>query len=376
MKKLEIYVLECLLFISMIVFNRVIPNPYLLNLSIILISIYFIVRFGIMKDNNYTQKIAIRMVISCILVYLITIYLIGILTGFHESIVSWNRDYIVRILGLGSIVILFEEVVRYIICRNTPHQKAPIIVYSAILAILNIILEINGYDLSDHESLFVFLTTVVLPAISREAICSYLTYKISYKPSMIVKLSLYLYELVLPIIPDLGNYLYAVANLALPYAIYFCTSKLNHYKDKQLEYQKQTIRRLFYVPTMVVLGILVILVSGISSHTMIAIGSNSMNPSYSRGDAVIYQKTSPDKIQVGEVIAFYKEGRIVTHRVIQIAKMDHSIKFQTKGDANNTPDAFQVEEKEVLGIVKYTIKYVGYPTLWLNDTLKGKENNE
>ena len=336
----------------------------------------FIKRYGLMRDNNYTQKIVIRIVISSLLVYFMTIYILGLLTGFHKTIFSFNMDYFLRIIGLGVILIILEELVRYIICRNTPHQKLPIILYTGILSFLNIIMEINGFDLFDQETLFIFITTVVLPIISREAICSYITYKISYKPSIILKLSLYLYELVLPIIPSLGNYLYAVANIGLPYGIYYFVSKLNHYKDKQREYQRKVVNRLFYIPVFAALIIVVILISGLFSHTMIAIGSNSMVPVYSKGDAVIFQKVESDQIQIGQVIAFKKEGKIVTHRVINMQLIDTHYQFQTKGDANNAPDSFKVEESEVLGVVKYTVKYVGYPTLWFQDLWMGKETSE
>ncbi len=375
MKKWEIYFLELLLFICMIVFTQIIRNPYLLDLSIILISIYFIARFGMMKDNNYTQKIVTRIVISSILVYLLTIYMIGLLTGFHHTVFSFNGDYLLRIIGLGTIVIVLEEIVRYIICRNTPHQKLPVLLYAFVLSCLNIILEINGLNLADHEALFIFATTVVLPIISREAVCSYITYKVSYKPSIVFKLSLYLYELVLPIIPSLGNYLYAVANIALPYGVYFFVGRLSHYQDKQEIYQKQTIRRLFYIPAFTFLLILVFLVSGFFTHTMISIGSNSMKPTYCRGDAVVYQKKAAKNVEIGEILVFKKEGIIVTHRVMNIEKIDSHYQFQTKGDANKTPDSFKVKDEEVLGVVKYSVKYIGYPTLWFHDVFIGEETS-
>ena len=48
-------------------------------------------------------------------------------------------------------------------------------------------------------------------------------------------------------------------------------------------------------------------------------------------------------------------------------------RFKTQGDANNAPDAYKVEQSEVLGVVKRRIKYVVYPTLWFNDVYTGKE---
>lgn len=366
MKKIEIYILEILLFISIIVFNVIYKNYYLLDLSIILIGSYSIVRFGMMKDNNYTKNSVTKIVISCILAYFITTYLLGLVLGFNKTIFSFKAGYIIEVILLEASIIIMEEIIRYIICRNTPHNKIPIILYSIILSILNIIIEINGFNLKESESLFVFLTTIVAPVLSREAICSYLTYKVSYKPSLILKLSITLYQFILPVIPNLGHYLYAVSNVALPYAIYYFSSKLIDYNKKDKAITRKIMRRISYIPFLAMLAITVLLVSGISTHTIIAIGSDSMKPTYSRGDAIIFEKKKIEDIQVGEILAFQKNGTIITHRVINIKQIGATYQMQTKGDANNAPDAFEVEESEILGVVKYSIKFIGYPTLWFN----------
>jgi len=327
-----------------------------------------------MKDNNYLKQNINKIVISCLLAYFITIYLLGILLGFNKTPFSFSMKFIFGIVLLEIIVIIFEEIIRYIICRNTPHKKIPLIIYTIILSILNIIIEINGFDLSDNEMIFIFTSTVVLPIISREMLCSYMTYKISYVPSIIFKLTITLYQLLLPIIPSLGNYLYAVFNVGLPYMIYFFVSKTIHYKDK-IEYHKQAIKYIFYTPSIAILIILVMLVSGLFKHTIIAIGSNSMKPIYSRGDAVIYQKVKPQDVKAGEIIAFKKGNRTITHRVIYIEKNNYNYKYKTKGDANNSTDSYKVDQSELLGVVKQSIKYVGYPTLWFNDVYTRKGTN-
>lgn len=375
MKKVEIYLLELILFISIIIFSFVYKNMYLIDTSIILIGIYFIIRFGWMKDNNYIRKNVTKTVISCFLAYLVTIYLLGLILGFNKTIFSFNIHYLLKIVLLNAIVIGMEEIIRYIICRNTPHKKLPIVLYALILSILNIIIEINGYDLSNNEVVFIFITTVVLPVISKEAICSYLTYKVSFLPSIVYKEATSLYEYVLPFIPKLGNYLYAVSSIVLPYMVYMGTRKTIHYNDKDKKYQRKVVRQVAYIPILVVLGIVVMLVSGIFSHTIVAIGSNSMSPTYQRGDAIIFKKTQLDQIKIGEILAFRQSGKIITHRIINIQKIDDKFIFSTKGDANKTADAYQVEQENVLGIVKYSVKYIGYPTIWFNDVYARKEIN-
>ena len=375
MKKYELYLIEILLFISIIMFNIVYKSVLFQNLVIIILAIYSLSRFGFMKDNNYLKSTVIKMVISCILIYLVTIYILGLILGFNRTPASLSIDYFIRVISFDALVIVAEEIMRYVIARNTQHKKIPLIVYTIILVILNIIIGIKGVDLRDNERLFIFITTVIVPAASVQAICSYLTYKVSYVPALIFNLFTSLYQFVFPIIPRLGNYLYAVTSIALPYIIYYSVSKLVNYKNKLDVYRHKIVRKLIYAPIFAALIVLVMLVSGVFSHTLIAIGSNSMSPIYERGDAVIYRKIDVEKLKVGEIIAFKKNGKIVTHRIIKISKVDKDFIINTKGDANNAPDVWEVKNDEILGVVNYSIKYIGYPTLWFNDVYTGKETD-
>lgn len=369
-----IYLAEVILFISIIVFNLIYKNNYMQKASIILVGVLLLLRFRIYKNNNYLNPHVTKVVISCLMSFLITIYLLGLFMGFNRTVFAFNLNYIFNIIVLEFVVIVFEELIRYIICKNT-NNKLPIILFTIILCILNIIIEINGYDLSDNEELFIFITKVVLPVISRECICTYLTYRVGYTPSIIFKATIVLYSYIFPIIPNLGNYVYAVVNTFLPYMIYFFASKLVDYNSKTKKYANKAVRRVFYVPTLAMLVILVILVSGVFTHTIIAVASNSMVPEYSRGDAVIYEKVSAKDIEVGEILAYKNDGIIITHRVLSKQKNGNSYLFKTKGDANETPDANLIKESQVLGKVNLKIKYIGYPTLWFNEVIKGKELN-
>ncbi len=373
MKKYEIYIIEILMFISIIMFNIIFEVKVLQDVFFVLLALYMIIRFGFMKDNNYLKRTVSKMVVSCILIYSITIYLLGLLLGFNKTPFSLSFDYFLKVLLLESVVIVAREIIRYIIARNTQHKRMPLVIYTILLIILSVIVEINGYNLRDNEQAFVFITTVVLPSISMQALCSYLTYKVSYVPALICVLFMSLYQYVLPIIPNLGNYLYSLLSTSLPYLIYYIVSKLISYKDKVEIYRDKIIRRLILFPVLIVTIVLAMLVSGLFSHTMVAIGSNSMVPIYEKGDAVIYKKIDPRKLQAGEIIAFEKSNRIITHRIVKIIKTKDSFKITTKGDANNAPDVWTVGEEEVLGVVKYRIKYVGYPTLWFNDIYSREE---
>ena len=107
--------------------------------------------------------------------------------------------------------------------------------------------------------------------------------------------------------------------------------------------------------------------TGIFKYKMIAVGSGSMEPTYIRGDAIIYEKEKPKNIDVGDILVFEKDNKLITHRVVKKSKVNNNIYFYTKGDANKSVDNYKITEEEVVGKVDLVVKYIGYPTLWLRE---------
>ena len=70
-------------------------------------------------------------------------------------------------------------------------------------------------------------------------------------------------------------------------------------------------------------------------------------------------------------IIYYKyDGRYITHRVIDIEKVNDSYVFYTKGDNNLSNDDWKVHGYMVEGIICFSVKYVGWPSVWLNSLVK------
>lgn len=374
MKNLKLYIIELLLLISIIVFNVVYESTLYLNISIVVITIISYFLFGFQKDNSYIKGNIVRIVISCLLSFFIVTYSIGLFVGFHKTILNLSTNYLVRIVLIEFFVIFCEEILRFIVAKKSFDTMIPLILFTIIMCILNIIIEINGYNFNDREMVFIFSSVVVVTVISREVLCSYLTYKVSYVPSLLFKSVIVLYEFILPIIPNLGNYLFSVFNLILTYFIFYFSSKAIQYAEKSNKYTRKASKRIIYIPILIGLIIIVVLVSGFLKYRMIAIGSNSMVPVYEKGDAIIYEKVNADKLQIGDIIAFKQNDVIITHRIVSIKK-NNSYVFKTKGDNNNAVDYFDVQGYNVLGKVMYKVKYIGYPTIWINDFFRRGEIN-
>ncbi len=101
--------------------------------------------------------------------------------------------------------------------------------------------------------------------------------------------------------------------------------------------------------------------------------SGSMVPIFLPGDVVITKTIDPNEFKVGDVMTFQplksKPGTLVTHRIISIEEGEERL-FQTKGDANNAQDDFQVPASNAVGKLIFVIPFLGY----LPDYLKGHKS--
>ena len=347
--------------------------PNFINYYQIFLTLYFGIiflifkfSFGIPRDRKILNKICFRYVFAILLSYIIVIYLLGLFTGFTTNVYSLRIfDVIKNILPIIFFVI-FRELIRHIIAFQSKKKIGPIIILTIIYIIIDILPMILLTKFTNHYNVFTFITVYCIELIGREVLSSYLVYYTGIYPSLLYNIIFAIAPYILPIYPNLGNYLNAILGLLLPFIIYIIIKKWINYNTK--ETKGFVIVKIIGIPILIFSLLIVILTSGVFKYQLIAIASDSMNPIYYRGDAVIYEKVNVGEIKEGDILVFTKNSSIITHRVIKVIDDNDNLKFQTKGDNNENVDFDYTDENQVLGIVKYIVKYVGLPTIWFNET--------
>ena len=347
--------------------------PNFINYYQIFLTLYFGIiflifkfSFGIPRDRKILNKICFRYVFAILLSYIIVIYLLGLFTGFTTNVYSLRIfDVIKNILPIIFFVI-FRELIRHIIAFQSKKKIGPIIILTIIYIIIDILPMILLTKFTNHYNVFTFITVYCIELIGREVLSSYLVYYTGIYPSLLYNIIFAIAPYILPIYPNLGNYLNAILGLLLPFIIYIIIKKWINYNNKGTK--DFAIVKIIGIPILIFSLLIVILTSGIFKYQLIAIASDSMNPIYYRGDAVIYEKVNVGEIKEGDILVFTKNSSIITHRVIKVIEDNDNLKFQTKGDNNENVDFDYTDENQVLGIVKYIVKYVGLPTIWFNET--------
>ncbi len=100
------------------------------------------------------------------------------------------------------------------------------------------------------------------------------------------------------------------------------------------------------------------------STQLLIVLSGSMHPVMRVGDMVVVESKLPDEINAGDVIAYNDPGGtpnvMITHRVLSITEGEEERLFQTKGDANEEQDAYQVPASKLVGEMVFVIPFAGY----------------
>ena len=92
--------------------------------------------------------------------------------------------------------------------------------------------------------------------------------------------------------------------------------------------------------------------------------SGSMEPTYHTGSLIYVKDVDPFELEAGDVITLMlDEDTVATHRVVEVVPDEEdasTVRFRTKGDANNAEDGSLVHYKNVLGSPVFTIPKLGY----------------
>ena len=138
----------------------------------------------------------------------------------------------------------------------------------------------------------------------------------------------------------------------------------NDYTIGRHEKKREFLANTFLI---VIAALLVMLISCQFKYGIIVVGSGSMTGTLNKGDAVIFEKYNGQEIEVGQVIIFDYNNIQTIHRVIDIQKVNGEYRYYTKGDANKQKDTGYVVKEDIVGVVKFKVKYIGYPTLALRE---------
>jgi signal peptidase len=304
------------------------------------------------------------------LFYLILIYLLGLVTGFLANGYSLAPLQILRntLPVIGATVLL--ELWRYALVKRIGGHHLALALVALAFSGLMIIVGSRTYNLSAPIELFEMIGRLVLGGLAANIMLTFAAYKSDFRPTIVYSLILAVYPLVVPILPDLGPFIYSVLAILLPTLLFMRFNEFFATKRPIPGRHSRSGRLIATAPVLAVLAVVVILVSGVFRYWAMAIGSDSMQTAIGTGDVVIIDRNfgKITEVETGAVIAFRHDGEVITHRLVKVKDSASGLMIQTKGDNNSDNDAWTVRESDLVGLVKYKIPLIGWPTVWLDRT--------
>ena len=113
-------------------------------------------------------------------------------------------------------------------------------------------------------------------------------------------------------------------------------------------------------------------VPSVGGYSPLIVLTDSMWPDIKSGDLIIVKATDPEKVKVGDVIAFFDPdstgSSVLTHRVVEIIRDGDTLAFRTKGDANNAADDTPAPAEKLVGVYQSKINGAGNVAMFLQST--------
>ena len=128
-----------------------------------------------------------------------------------------------------------------------------------------------------------------------------------------------------------------------------------------------------FMGTLLVIAVLAVLLPlsipnfiGYQTYNVI---SGSMEPTIPIGSLILVKPAEGKDIEVDDIVAFYNNGIVVTHRVTYNNSFEGTI--TTKGDANVSEDVRKTKYGEIIGKVEHHYPYLGSLGAYVS-TVSGK----
>lgn len=366
--KIKIYFLEFTLLI-VLSFALFVLNKNSRIILAVLLVIYSIITFFTIKKKSLkhvdSKKVVILLIIFAI-IYLIAFYVMGLYFGYYESVYKFSYWTILNYIIPIIVIIISSEFVRNrLLAQNTKNTGLIVIL---ITVLIDMIIYSNIYNITTYQGLTEIVGFIFFASVACNLLYNYISFRYGILGNILYRLITILYVYIFPIIPDVYVFFRSILRIIYPYIIYQVL-EYTFVEDKRvigLDDRKKNIAYKIMVIVMVIL--LAMLISCQFTYGILVIGSESMTGTVNKGDSIIYKKYDENNsIELEDIVVINKDDIQVVHRVIEVKNVNGEIRYTTKGDANQDSDDGYITQNDIVGIYKFKIAYIGYPSLWLRD---------
>ncbi len=301
-------------------------------------------------------------------IYVIGVQLSGIYFGFYKNPYFANVRYILSdILPLIAIVVSSE------IIRSTHlAQKNKFVSFIAYIScvLADALTYSNVAGITNFNRFMDLVGMTLFPAISANIFYHYASRRYGAVTNIVFRLITTLYIYVIPTVTAMSDAIFSMIKLIMPIIMLALISALFEKKRKIALKKGGKLASVGTAIAAVAVVAVAMLVSCQFRFGAIVVATESMTGEINKGDMIIYEEYTNQKIEEGQVIVFLDNKSRIIHRVVKIETIGGETRYYTKGDANPANDLGYRTEADIVGLTDVKLAYLGYPTLWLRDLIR------
>lgn len=351
------YILPALWLVIIIFISSLIPKIHPLIQISKKESVYFdaIICGMIFVASNYLAAIFIFDIAET--PYDLTLY--GILINFIRVMIPFIGIELIRSYVLKTF------------CREK--NIAFLLFIAVIITLINLNIQDIG-NLTDEETITIYIAQRVAPAFCKNIILSYLALYGGAAASIFYGGILLIFHWFFPILPQLNWFCEGVLGIIIPVIeLLYLVNKYESLRKVKLQDRMNSKNMIGWIGFLAVSVVLLWFVVGVFPVYPKVIATGSMQPLINQGDIAIIQRFSTEEeikeLKAGDIILFNRDDIKITHRIIKVIKDENgNVEFRTKGDNNSAEDSRIVLLQEVEGRYILAVPKIGYPTLWLKSS--------
>jgi len=374
--KIKVYLIEFIL-LTILSFALFVPNMYSrIVLSIIITICAILTTYSIKKrkvESVHAKKVTIVLTFFAI-IYLIAFYIMGLYFGYYRATVTLSMKTALNyIIPIGLTIIASEVIRNILLAQNTKFSKT---ITFIIMVLIDLIIYTDIYSkINTYDKFVEVIGFTLFASIACNLLYNYNSSRYGMTGNIVYRLITVLYVYIIPYIPNVYIFFRSILRMLYPYIIYQVLEYTFAQNNMIVAFEDKKKSIISKIILAVITIILAMLISCQFKYGILVVGSGSMTGSINKGDAIFYERYDKQKyeIEVGQVIVFTQNNRKIVHRVVDKRIVNSEAQYTTKGDANQKEDNGYITDKDIFGVCKFKMVYVGYPSIWIRDIFSKSE---
>ena len=320
---------------------------------------------------SINKKEVLFLLITIASIYAILLHMSGLFFGYYKNPYFVTPGVFTRIVIPLAVIIIGSEIIRYVLLSQK--NKLVTVTVFVTCVVIEALMYSNIPGIRTFNQFMDLVGLTLFPAFSANFFYHYVSKNFGPLPNIVFRIITGLYTYFVPTATAMPDALLACIKIIFPILLLAFVSALYAKKQNFAVKRGKKGGAVITVITVMILIASAMLISCKFRFGALVVATESMTGEINKGDMIIYETYKDQKIQEGQVIVFLDNNNRIIHRVVAIERIGNETRYYTKGDANDDWDVGYRTDQDIVGLTDIKLAYVGYPTLWLRDLLRGSD---